>query len=250
MPFNSEKKTRGLEKVDTRSPRTGLAILVVSYNSASRAALVSSLNGYDVSATVCTTFLEAEEHSLQGLYNGLLVDLPSMVKAKGEEKIVAYTLANFFPTLRVRAIGAALVPMVMPGSAKQDNSLVDFLTKTCPAFPPSRPRAHKRHPVCLFTVMRYGGEELRGFTLDVSWGGAFIVVMRPERFSVGEGVDVYLPQFDRSVRVNICWIMPWGIKSAPGIGVSFTEMDEELETILSGVLKTRKEFDRDRLSAG
>lgn len=226
-----------------------VSVLVVSYSDDVRAALMATLNSYQVSAVACTSFCEAEEQGQHGLYNGLLVDLLSMVRARGEEKIVAYTLTSFFPTLRVKAIGTALVPMAMPGSSRQDNSLSDFLTKTCPAFPPSRHRAHKRHPVCLFTLIRHGGEELRGFTLDVSWGGAFIVDVQADRFSVGESVEVHLPQFDRSIQVMVRWIMPWGIQNAPGIGVSFAEMDQEMETLLSGILKTRKEFDRDRLVA-
>ena len=227
----------------------GLSILVVSYSDDVRAALVATLNSCNVSAVACSSFCVAEEHALNGLHNGLLVDLPSMVRAKGEEKIVACTLANFYPTLRVKAIGTALIPMAMPGSSKQDRSLNEFLTKTCPAFPPSRHRAHKRLSVCLFTLVRHGGEELRGFTLDISWGGAFIVDVRADRFSVGVGLEVYLPQLDRTIRVVVRWIMPWGLQSAPGIGVSFAEMDQDLETALAGILKTRREFDRDRLVA-
>ncbi len=94
-----------------------------------------------------------------------------------------------------------------------------------------------------------GGEELRGFTLDISWGGAFIVDVRADRFNVGESLEVHLPQLDRTIRVVVSWIMPWGLQSAPGIGVSFAEMDQDLETALAGILKTRREFDRDRLMA-
>lgn len=250
MSFDGEKNCSGLEGDDQVTPRPHMVILVVSYSDNTRQALVSSLDARNVSSVACSTFLEAEEHSLHGLFHGLLVDLPSMVKAKGEEKIVAYTLVDFYPTLRVRALGSTLVPMAMPGSAKQDSSLAGFLTKTCPAFKPRIHRVHKRHPVCFFTVIRHLGEEFRGFTLDVSWGGMFIVHMRPERFGVGECVDVHLPQFDRNVRAEIRWIMPWGVKSAPGIGVRFLEMEEGLENMLAGILRTRKEFDRDRLSMG
>lgn len=228
-----------------------LVILVVSYNDDTRAALVATLKSCNVSAVACSTFCEAEEKALRGLYNGLLIELPSIVKAKGEEKIVAYTLANFFPTLRVRAIGAALVPMAMPGSAAQDKSLNDFLGKTCPAFIPRRLRVHRRHHVCIPALLRYGGEELRGFTLNVSWGGAFVVDVRAEeRYTVGDGLELCFPQFKISVPAVIRWKMSWGGSSAPGIGVSFSEMNEELEKHLAGVLKSRKEFDRDRLVNG
>jgi hypothetical protein len=228
---------------------TNLSILVVSYSDDTRVALLETLGDYGVAVVACTTFREAEDQALHGFYNGLLIDLPSIVKAKGEEKLIAYTLTNFFPTLRVRAIGSALVPMAMPGGAKQDKSLSDFLTKTCSAFPPRKPRAHKRHPVCLPVLLRYRGEESRGFTLNVSWGGAFIVDVQAERFIVGENVEISLPRFNSSIRAIICWIMPWGMNSAPGVGASFTEMDESLEAVLADLLKSRREFDRDRLIA-
>ena len=228
---------------------SNLVILVVSYNDDTRAALVATLNDHNVTAVACATFCEAEERALEGLHNGLLVDLPSIIKAKGEEKIVAYTLANFFPILRVRAIGAALVPMAMPGNATQDKSLVDFLTKTCSAFPPRKPRAHKRHTLCVLTLLRIRGEELRGFTLDVSWGGLFIVDVHSEKYSIGEEVEIHLPELAINIQALVCWIMPWGGHSAPGIGVSFCEMDEALDTVFAGILKSRKEFDRDRLIA-
>ena len=228
---------------------SSLAILVVSYNDDSRTALLESLNDYGVAGVACATYREAEDYALYGFYNGLLIDLPSIIKAKGEEKIIAYTLTNFFPILRVRAIGATLVPMAMPGSAKQDKSLSEFLTKTCSDFRPRRLRAHKRHPVCISVLLRYKGEELRGFTLNVSWGGAFIVDVQAERFDVGENVEINLPQFKGSLKAVICWIMPWGMSCAPGIGVSFSKIDTSLEEVFAGILKSRKEFDRDRLMA-
>lgn len=146
-------------------------ILVVSYSDETRADLVSTLNKSGVAASPCATFCEAENLALKGLYNGLLVDLPSMIKSKGEEKIVAYTLANYFPTLRVRTMGSMLVPMAMPGSVKQDSNLVDFLSRTCSQFSPRTLRAHRRHQICVSTLLYCMGEEHRGFTMDISWGG-------------------------------------------------------------------------------
>lgn len=226
-----------------------MKILVVSYGDDARAALAHSVTSHSVAAVACATFLEAEKMALRDRFNGLLIELPSVIKAKGEEKIVAYTLANFFPTLRVRTIGTSLVPMAMPGSARQDKSLADFLTKSCAAFSPRSLRAHRRHPVCLLTQVRHGGEEIRGFTLNLSWGGAFIADVGAERFSPGAEMGIYLPLYDRRITASIRWIMPWGGQSAPGIGVSFLELDETVETAFAGLLRTRKEFDRDRLVA-
>jgi hypothetical protein len=225
-----------------------LSILVVSYSDDVRAALVATLAKSRVNAVACENFRQAEELALLGLYNGLVIDLPSIVKAKGEEKIVAYTLANFFPTLRVRAIGGALIPMAMPGGARQDKSLNDFLTKTCVEFTPRALRSHRRHAICVPVLVNYRGEERRGMTLNLSWGGAFVVDMQAEHFQAGERVEICFPRYGGGVRALIRWVVLWGMESPPGIGVSFEEMDAELETVLAGILKTRRGFDRDRLT--
>lgn len=184
---------------------------------------------------------------MQGLYSGILVDLPSIIKAKGEEKIVAYTLTNFFPTLRVRALGSVLVPMTMPGSAKQDKNLSDFLNSTCKAFSPRKLRAFRRHMACLSTIVKYKGEEFRGFTLDIGWGGAFIVDVAAEKFSARADIIIFLPEFSYEIEATICWIRPWGKRYAPGVGVSFSKLDEAVESTLARLLNSRKDFDPDRL---
>jgi len=222
-------------------------ILVVSYADDIRATLVLVLNNNGVDAVACSTFCEAESLALLGSYSGMLVDLASIVKSKGEEKIIAYTLASFFPTLRVRSFGRALVPMSMSGSSKQDKSLNDFLNVTCRSFEPRQLRAFRRHPVSLSTMLHYKGEECRGFTLNLSWAGAFIVDFNAERFAAGDIVNLRFPEFNCAVQTEICWKQPWGMRCAPGVGVRFTEFGEQFETVFSNLLKSWKEFDRDIL---
>ena len=223
-------------------------ILVVSYVDETRAALAATLNNSGVCTASCATFCEAEELALEGLYSGLLIDLPAIIKAKGEEKIVAYTLANFFPTLRVRTVGSMLVPMAMPGSAKQDKSLNDFLSKTCPAFAPRTLRAFRRHQVCISTLIHCRGKEYRGFTRDLSWGGAFIVDVFSERFADEATVSVSFLECGFTLDASIRWIKPWGQRFVPGIGISFNKLDESVKPVFSAIFKTSMEFDRDRLA--
>ena len=225
-------------------------ILVISYLDDTREALCAILNQTGAIAVPCSSFCEAENFALKDLYNGILVDLPSIIKSKGEEKIVAYTLANFFPTLRVRTMGGMLVPMSMPGSAKQDKNLYDFLNITCTAHTPKRLREFRRHSVCLSTLVTHQNQDTRGFTLDISWGGMFIVDLQAERFSIEDRVSILLPEFECCIEAEIRRVKPWGIRRhAPGIGIQFCCLSETAETIISGIIRTRKEFDRDRLTA-
>jgi hypothetical protein len=217
-------------------------VLVIAYDEKVRAVLVASLAPFHVRLEPCTSFCQAEGIALQRSCKGVVVDLTAMIKAKSEEKIVAYTLASFFPTLRVRAMGPMIVPMTLSGEAKQEKSLQDFLSKTCAGFTPRRLRRHRRKAICLPTFL---GDH-RGFTLNLSWGGAFVADMNPERFSLGDRLALSLPEFKMTVEVTVARIQFWGEHRPPGIGVEFVTVSPELEINLRELLLCSKDSDHDR----
>jgi len=224
-------------------------IIVVSYGDEARQALIASLEKLGTPTVACASFQEAEAAVIGAPCGGLLIDLTSIVKAKGDEKIVACTLTNIFPTLRVRTVGSMLVPMSMPGEAKQDGSVNDFLAKTCAAFVPRRLRAYRRHQLCLATLIEDGNGGVRGYTLNISWEGAFVVDTRPERFIVGEEIVLLVPEFQQRIPAEVRWIQPWGGRRQPGIGIRFRS-DTELSSCFPGcVIHHPRENDRDRLQS-
>ncbi|HPX60387.1 MAG TPA: PilZ domain-containing protein [Deltaproteobacteria bacterium] len=223
-------------------------ILVVAYADDVRAVLEKGLERFCVQVMSCASFHEAEALALVNTVNGLLVDLTSIIKAKGTEKVLAYTLASVYPTLRVRNTGGEPVPMAMPGDAKQDSSLNDFVTKSCAAFMPRRLRRYRRREICVSTVRLHSGADERGFTLNISWGGAFVVDTHPERFAIGQDLQLFFQEIGLEVAVKVCWIQYWGQRHFPGIGVSFTAIDDKLEKALFQLLKHDREHDRDLMN--
>ena len=230
-------------------PLLNYPIFVISVNDDTRTALANSLQAFDIELVQCSTFLEAEDLALKGLYCGILVDLPSIVKAKGEEKIVACSLTGFFPTLRVRVMGTMLIPMTMPGAAKQENSVSDFINRACYNFLARQLRSHHRHVIGISVATTFNNIETRAFTLDISWGGAFIVDFSPERFSIGDELTVFFQEPGCEIKATVCWKQSWGLRHAPGIGVQFHEMTTSLSEFLLRLLKHAKDHDRDRLVA-
>jgi Tfp pilus assembly protein PilZ len=224
-------------------------ILVISYNADIRAALSDNLQRNNAAGVTCESFLEAEDVARGGVYNGILVDLQSIVKAKGDEKIIACSLTGFYPTLRVRALGSMLVPMAMPGDARQDSSLSDFITKTCAAFNPRRLRLHRRRDMVLSAVNSIEDSGDRLFTINMSWGGAFVADVHPEKYEIGQNLRLSFPEFERTCSAIVSWIRPWGQRKVPGIGIAFQELDEEMESILNVLLKHDRNNDRDRMIA-
>jgi len=217
-------------------------LLVVAYDDRVRAVLVKSLAPFVSRIEACATFCQAEEIALQTRCMGVVVDLTAMIKAKSEEKIVAYTLASIFPTLRVKAMGPMIVPMIMSGEAKQEKNLSDFIAKTCGAFAPRKLRRHKRRAICIPTSI----DGKRGFTLNISWDGAFIADMNPERYSVGQRLVVALPDYGIDVEVAVARVQLWGEHRPPGMGVEFVTVSQELEMNLRELLHSTKDSDHDR----
>jgi len=224
-------------------------IIVVAYADDVRKSLVASLEAQQLAAVSCATFREAEDTALQGLFCGMLVDLTSMIKAKGEEKVIAYSLTGFYPTLRVRAMGSMLIPMIMPGGARQDSSLADFLNKSCSAFLPRRLRACRRHEMCIPAIVRPGPDQHRSFIQNLSYGGAFIADLNPENYAVGDQLTVSLPEFSLEVQVVVIWTQPWGLRKMSGFGVSFSTTDDRFGETLAGLIRINKDHDRDRMVA-
>ena len=217
-------------------------VLVRAYDENVLAVLVKSLAPYAGDLEPCTSFCQAERIALQVPCKGVLVDLTAMIKAKSEEKIVAYTLASFLPTLRVRAMGPMIVPMAMSGEAKQAKNIGEFISKACADFTPRRLRSHKRRAICLPTFL---GDQ-RGFTLNISWGGAYIADMNPERFSLGDRLALSLPDFAIEVEVAVARIQLWGEHRPPGVGVEFVAVAPALETSLRALLQSNRDSDHDR----
>lgn len=224
-------------------------IIAIAYTADTRQAFVSALQQAGTEVVAAESFYDAETLALHGSYSGLLVDLPSIVKAKGDEKVIACSLTNFFPTLRVRAVGTMLVPMTMPGSARQDNSLNDFLVKSCAGFEPRRLRLHRRRDICLAVQLHHPLSDERSFTLNLSWGGAFILHNVPERFSVDSQLDIYLPEAELLIPTTIRWLRPWGDRKLSGLGLAFSRIDDQLREALTILLKSEPDTDRDRLVA-
>lgn len=222
-------------------------IIVIAYGADARAALSKSLTALDVEYVVAESFLAAEDIALSGIFNGILVDLPSIIKAKDEEKLVACSLTGFYPTLRARTMGGMLIPMTMPGEARQDSSLNDFIKKTCSNFNPRNLRASRRKEIVISTLSKLKDGEQKGFTHNISWGGAFIADAEPEKYKVGEQFPLYFHEIDAEIPVEVKWAQAWGEQKYPGIGVKFMDTLPKLDEALLTLLGHSRQNCKDRM---
>lgn len=211
-------------------------VLVVASDEKARAALAAIPAPYGINAVPCASFREAQEYASSHRCRGIIVDLTTMIGSDDEEMEIACTLTMLYPALRVKSIGAMLIPVTMAGGTEQERSLKEFFTVTCERFAPRKVRAHSRRDYCIPT--RIG--EVHGFTTNISWGGAFIVDTCSERFSIGEDVSVrflFQPSVELSGVAEVVRLEGWGEHRPPGIAVRFKELGPELERNLSLLLR-------------
>jgi hypothetical protein len=230
---------------------TDAPIIVISYDEPVIQSLEAALAKMNVPFVACRSFVEAEDRMRTACCNGILVDLTAMVRAKAEEKIVACTLTNFFPTLRVRVMGSMLIPMALPGQSSQDKSLNDFISKSCEQFVPRRMRAHKRKDIfipLLLTTEDGRVSDLRCCTLNVSWGGMFVIDTSPEKYRVGDLLSLRTAESGISINTRVVGVNEWAQKRMPGIRLEFLDIGYELEKILINTLRVDRHADRDRVS--
>ncbi len=227
--------------MDTETNHRDFPVLAIAYDDMTRSVITSNLASFDVRTVQCSTFSEAENYVLHGECRGILVDLMAMVKAKAEEKAVAYTLTEYYPTLRVRAMGMMIVPMAMAGDAKQARSVNDFLTRNCAEFKPRGLRAFKRTDLRIPAYI----DTDRGYTRNISCGGAFVSDVTWERFPVGKAIAVNFPDFGIDVEGIVVRTQTFGQNHPAGIGVKFKCPVPESKLFSS--LKTRESAFRDNV---
>lgn len=225
------------------------SVLVVSGDPVTRDRIMRTLSSGAVSLTECTAFREAEQVAVTRPFSAVIADVPTIVKAKDDERLAVLSLQNIYPLIRVKTSGDLIVPIIMQ-QKERDQSLTAHLENICSAFVPRRLRRYKRYrnfiPV---QIRKSDGQEYQTFTLDISWGGAFIVMNSTWGLAAGNGLTIYMPTLDIIIAAEIVRIQAWGVQGmAPGIGVKWEIQDNQ--PVLHGlrkVFRTEINEDCDRL---
>lgn len=223
--------------------------LVVSGDPKTRNRIMKALSSDDISLTECATFREAEQVAVTGPFSAIIADVPTIVKAKDDERLAVFSLQNIYPLVRVKTSGDLIVPIIMK-QKDRGQSLTVHLEKICSTFLPRRLRAFKRHNSFIpVQIRKSDGLEYQTFTMDISWGGAFIVMNSTWGMATGTILTVGMPTLGITIVTDIVRIQPWGEQGvAPGIGVKW-EAQHNLPVLegLHKIFKTDINEDRDRL---
>lgn len=199
-----------------------------------RQAYEAALRAYGISYEVAQSFRELLRMTIDGAYNGLLIDLLTLIRSSKEEKTIAYDCINFYPTLRLkwdsRLKCISFSPLEQGVAPGTEGALAYFMERRCKSFSARSLRRFNRKDSYLSLIL--SGENgaaagLKTFTVNISQGGAFVHTTDPHR--KGDRVSLTVPDLSLgSVEAVVCWSIPWGgCRSIPGIGVMFDGLSDE-----------------------
>jgi hypothetical protein len=175
-------------------------------------------------------------------YHGLLIDIPTQIKSPGKERDELGAVLGRFPTARLnwRPDTERVSVLVLGASTAGDYTLVDFIENQCRHFSNTPVRSASRIDLHLNLLLyrefpSEAAQAERTVTLDISWGGCFILTGTD--WSLGDKAWVVLTELPgwRPIEVVVRWAQPWGqARRLPGIGCQFQDLNmDQAQEILS-----------------
>lgn len=190
------------------------------------------IKGLGVDCDAVASLHDLFETLKENPYNGLLIDLATLVKANPLEKSQCHELLRLFPTLRLRWDEATqqLLCLLYGSRTSEGMSLQVFIDDYCRPFSARRIRKHKRmklhYNVLLSRDENFSaGQVERSTTLDISLGGCALIT--GQEWEMEERVWLRFLEFEdqSAVCARVCRWTPWGKEMRiPCIGVCFEDL--------------------------
>ena len=213
-------------------------MLLVARRGQARDRIVAELTRLGAACDVAQTPEELLRAARCRRYNGVLFDVPTLVREKHFDKRVLQRLAEIYPSARLKydpatdtvfALGADAGPPSRDG--------LSVFTAACRDFLPRRLRRGERVeanlPAVLWRTRPDGGDGgEKTCTINVSYLGCFLFTSAA--WEIGQEAWVVFPDVTEApVRTRVAWHEPWALRrSVPGVGLAFLEMPEALFTEL------------------
>ncbi|PLX82377.1 MAG: hypothetical protein C0617_14795 [Desulfuromonas sp.] len=178
--------------------------------------------------------------SLEGLrrtlektaFNGLLLDLPTLVRSDAAAKKLVSKVQDIYPTVRLRWLPERqqVRAIVAGGQLDPGAPLTDFIDRYCRPWR-ARPLRQAQRMTTYFSVLLSNRPDFppeateKTNTLDLSEGGCFIISSSPWEVGSRAWVRIMELDDDTPMEVEVRMHRPWGAgKKLPGLGVAFLNL--------------------------
>ncbi len=222
-------------------------VLVVSRSASRTQVYREALDQLEVSCLAVSSLKEVPALTAGIPLNGILLDMPVLVKSTADEKAIVEDVLKALPSAYLNIAPATDTIKLMTVNGNQGIAAnLDEFAALCKTFPARLVLPKQRYTLHLHALLRAPFTQIpeeQTFTQNVSPGGCFLFSANP-RFNVGQQVEINFVDLDDSAPVTaaICWINRWGVRGyqAPGLGVRFERISDSQLTQINGLLRARK----------
>jgi Tfp pilus assembly protein PilZ len=205
-------------------------ILLVAEDGEARMAYSDVLSEMDVEFDCVASPDDMTDSLVNGDYNGLLVDVPTMIRCECEDKNRITRIMQCFPVLRLmhNPQFGGIRGLAQGGTIRDNRDLREFIIDECIPFAPRSIRVAERKEV-VFNVLLLqdlkGEEAERTVTINASEHGCFVFSVN--RWEVASPAWLVVNEFEDKtpIELKVRWCGKWGNQMRfPGIGASFESM--------------------------
>lgn len=223
-----------------------IRVLLLTKEGEAREHYEEALRNMGVSFDTVTSLTELEASLQQQTYNGILMDVATMLKGMGQEKEKIHQLLDSgeFPVVRLKwdTKRKKILSMVDQAHDETDD-LTYFINHMCRSSNTGSTRVHPRFPLQFNLLLAESPEGLkkdpeRTVTVNISQNGMYIYSRR--KWSKDDQVWLTIKEFDDDAAIcgSVEWYLPWGMAMTyPGIGVNFTHINDPQQEILRQWIK-------------
>lgn len=218
-----------------------MRVLLVSAPGVAREKYEDALHQRGVDFDAASSLAELNDKLSTSPYNGILVDVPTMIRAGAEEKNLTNDLLDLFPALRLSwdADESRIRAMYYGSTGQIGDSLDDFLEVQAASFAARTVRrcGRKDLALCVELQSEPGGNPEKTAVLNLSRAGCFVV--SGQSWNEGQPVLLSFPDLSDATPIRtVCRrVAPWGPgRCLPGIGVRFDAMTPDQRRELTAIL--------------
>ncbi|QJB58065.1 PilZ domain-containing protein [Pseudodesulfovibrio sp. zrk46] len=207
-------------------------VLLVAEGGFARAAYMEVLHDLNVEVDCIASPDEMTEALIDAEYNGLLIDVPTMIRCDCADKNRITRIMDRFPVLRVmfNSDHGGIRGLTQGGTIRDNRDLGEFILHECVPFKPRSIRVAERRDIVFNVLLMHevDQEDIRAertVTVNVSEHGCFIYTVNQWTPYSPAWMVVHEFEDKTPIELKVRWCGKWGQRMGmPGIGTSFESM--------------------------
>jgi hypothetical protein len=216
-------------------------VILVSLEGSEKQAYLNAIKPLGVQIDTVSTITELHRALAENLYNGIMIDLVTKIKASKDEKALIHQILELYPVVQLKLEDkSGSIQTLYFGQSTGMGTLEDFIRQECRSFIPRKIRSSPRRKIHFNVILsknaNFSERDIENtVTMDVSEGGCFLYSATNWDAASDAWMTIKELKDATPIRGEVRWQISWGkTMKIPGIGVKFENIGKsQLEEILA-----------------